>query len=340
MILPEFKIRNEEREPRGNSGSPDFRTPRSAFTMVEIALSLAIIAFALVAIIGILPVGLSVQKDNREQTIINLDAAYLMDAIRHGPLGQDNLTNYIVSITQNSYKYQGKLANGLPGLSVPDFTSYTFTTNQTVVLKRIERRERRQSMLTSGFNIVGLLSMPKYVYLVPAAPPPPVLVVWSNTVTAVFRAINGPAVDQGQSQASKDFAFQYQVTIELARCAESPFLAGGSWVNLTSPNNINVANPAATDLFYQALQKNQFEMRLTFRWPVLPNGQLGGGRQVFRSSVTGTYLTSSPPLPPLSPNNPQPYNSYANMPMGASYAYPNEALLFFMQPDTYTTQLP
>ncbi|MGB6501305.1 MAG: hypothetical protein WBG19_07905, partial [Thermoplasmata archaeon] len=84
--------------------------------MVEIALSLAIIAFALVAIIGILPAGLSVQKDNREQTVINLDAAYLMDAIRHGPLGQDNLTNYIVSITQNSFKLQGQLANGLTGL--------------------------------------------------------------------------------------------------------------------------------------------------------------------------------------------------------------------------------
>jgi type II secretory pathway pseudopilin PulG len=56
------------------------RNPKSlrAFTMVEIALSLAIIGFALIAIIGVLPAGLSVQKDNREQTVINLDAAYLM----------------------------------------------------------------------------------------------------------------------------------------------------------------------------------------------------------------------------------------------------------------------
>ena len=87
------------------------RAPRSerAFTMVEIALSLAIIGFALVAIIGVLPAGLSVQKDNREQTVINLDAAYLMDAIRSGPLGQDNLTNYVVIITQISDQYQGTI---------------------------------------------------------------------------------------------------------------------------------------------------------------------------------------------------------------------------------------
>jgi hypothetical protein len=306
--------------------------------MVEIALSLAIIAFALVAIIGILPAGLSVQKDNREQTVINLDAAYLMDTIRHGPLGQDNLTNYIVSITQNSYEYQGKLANGLPGLSVPNLTSYTYTSNQTVISNAFTGVSATNSMLTDGFNIVGLLSMPKYIYLVPPAPPPLGLIVWSNTVTAVFRAINGPAVDQGQSQASRDFAFQYQVTIELAPSADSPFNALGNWVNLTAPGYINTSNLAASDSFSQALQKNSFEMRLTFRWPVLPNGQLGAGRQVFRSSFGGSYLASSPPLPPLPVNNPQPYNIYP-LPLGASYAYPNKALLFFVQPD-YTTQLP
>ena len=38
----------------------------SAFTMVEIALALAIIGFALVAIIGVLPFGLNVQRQNRE----------------------------------------------------------------------------------------------------------------------------------------------------------------------------------------------------------------------------------------------------------------------------------
>jgi hypothetical protein len=48
----------------------------SAFTMVEIAISLAVIGFALVAIIGVLPRGLRVQRENREETIINQDAGH------------------------------------------------------------------------------------------------------------------------------------------------------------------------------------------------------------------------------------------------------------------------
>jgi type II secretory pathway pseudopilin PulG len=304
----------------------------SAFTMVEIALSLAIIAFALVAIIGILPAGLSVQKDNREQTIINLDAAYLMDAIRRGPLGQDNLTNYIVSISQNCWRYNGNVINGPPATG-GTLGTYTYTTNQTVINDPVNGTSTTGPMLTSGFNIIGFLSMPKYAYSVTFGS----YSLYSNTVTAVFRAINAPAVDQGLSQASRDFAFQYQVTIELAPTAQSPFAAkDGDWLNVSAPNYINAINPFASDTTFQALQANLYEMRLTFRWPVLPNGQLGAGRQVFRSTEVGNYLTTVPPLPPLSPNNPQPFNRYP-LPQGASYAYPNGALLFFMQPDTFTT---
>ena len=39
--------------------------------MVEIAISLAIIGIALVAIIGVLPMGMQIQRANREQTVIN-----------------------------------------------------------------------------------------------------------------------------------------------------------------------------------------------------------------------------------------------------------------------------
>jgi len=47
--------------------------------MVEIALCIAVVAFALVAILGVMPTGLQVQKDNREDTII----------IRTGPSGSN-----------------------------------------------------------------------------------------------------------------------------------------------------------------------------------------------------------------------------------------------------------
>ena len=68
------------------------------FTMVEIAIALGVIGFALVAIIGILPVGLEVQRDNRSETIINQDATFWLDAIRSGARGLDDLTNWVEEI--------------------------------------------------------------------------------------------------------------------------------------------------------------------------------------------------------------------------------------------------
>jgi type II secretory pathway pseudopilin PulG len=56
----------------------------AGFTMAEIAIALGVIAVALIAIIGILPSGLQVQRDNREETIINQDARVLLQAIRTG----------------------------------------------------------------------------------------------------------------------------------------------------------------------------------------------------------------------------------------------------------------
>src|SRR5690242_17584022 len=70
-----------------------------AFTMIEIAISLAVIGFALVAIIGILPIGMNVQKENRQETIINQDGNMFMEAIRFGGRGFDDLTNYVVAVT-------------------------------------------------------------------------------------------------------------------------------------------------------------------------------------------------------------------------------------------------
>ena len=52
----------------------------------------AVIGFALVAIVGVLPIGLNVQKDNREETVINFDANYLIDAIRSGVAGSSTIT--------------------------------------------------------------------------------------------------------------------------------------------------------------------------------------------------------------------------------------------------------
>jgi type II secretory pathway pseudopilin PulG len=73
------------------------------FTMVEIAICLAVIGFALVAIIGVLPLGIQVQSDNRQEAIINHDGAYFLDAIRKGAPAED-LSNYVeeISITYSN----------------------------------------------------------------------------------------------------------------------------------------------------------------------------------------------------------------------------------------------
>src|SRR5215213_1203616 len=71
-----------------------------AFTMIEIAIALGVIAFALVAIIGVLPMGMQAQKDNREDTIVNQDARVLLDAIHSGgrSIASLDLGSYVVAI--------------------------------------------------------------------------------------------------------------------------------------------------------------------------------------------------------------------------------------------------
>src|SRR5215211_2414453 len=79
-------------------GPPKGRTrtiSSGAFTLVEIAIAIGIIGFALVAIIGILPAGLQVQRDNKEDTIINQEGTYLMEAIRNGAQDMDHLNGFI-----------------------------------------------------------------------------------------------------------------------------------------------------------------------------------------------------------------------------------------------------
>jgi len=58
--------------------------PHAAFTLIEIAIAIGVIGFALVAIIGILPTGLEVQRDNRTETILNQDGTFWLEAIRNG----------------------------------------------------------------------------------------------------------------------------------------------------------------------------------------------------------------------------------------------------------------
>src|SRR6266404_3688824 len=219
----------------------------AAFTMVEIALSLAVIGFALVAIIGVLPAGMSVQRDNREETLINFDAAFLIDSIRSGAqnmvgLGQNDLTNYVLAITNISTVCN---INGIPDPTTSR-TNWFNTTNHSfngVVIPG--------NLLTNSSIIVGLLSMPKYVPVIKAS----TLTIISNFVTADFRTISGAAVDQGASQSARDFAFSYRVTVEIIPSSSFPYSVQKvgvqnvdvqnltNWENFASPGTDKQGNP-------------------------------------------------------------------------------------------------
>ncbi|MCU0784399.1 MAG: type II secretion system GspH family protein, partial [Verrucomicrobia bacterium] len=181
----------------------------SAFTMVEIAISLAIIGFALVAIIGVLPIGMDAQKNNRQETIINQDAAYWMEAIRNGAQGLDDLTNYVeeIVITSNNY------VTGASG-------QIRYTQTQPLGYE-----------ITNGFRIIGLLSTPKYVYN-------DQLLIQSNYVFAYVRALSGAASEKApQTNSSiKDLAFRYRLVPEVI-----PY---SGWDNESAPSLHSLHNPA------------------------------------------------------------------------------------------------
>jgi type II secretory pathway pseudopilin PulG len=264
----------------------------AAFTLIEIALSLAVIGFALVAIIGILPTGLTVQKENREETLINFEAAFLMDAIRNGSRGQEDLTNYVMVITNRFYHYTFNRAgtNLDTAYGTNHYNAFTYTNYE------LDGVAYSTPFLTNGANIVGLLSTPKYEVtynrINPADPnsgtDPSSGSFTSNYVSADFRSLSGPVVDQGVNAASRDFAFRYRVEPEIV--GDSPF--DSSWVDFNLAGLSAAEKIARSNYWAMArnLQGNVSQARLRFKWPILANGKPGNGRQVFRTAASGSIV--------------------------------------------------
>ena len=206
------------------------RERSAAFTMVEIALCLAIIGFALVAIIGVLPLGLQTQKDSRADTIINKDGMLLMEAIRSGARGFDELTNYV----------------------------------DAIFISRNGQKPQTNKFLTTGQQVIGLLSTPKYIDLGNGR-------FLTNTVTASMRGVSGAATEHLPNASSRDMAFTYLVRSEIIRFTNAPV----AFV----PTNY--------------LSTNLYELRLRFLWPVLANGNAGEGRKTFRTLVNGHLIQTN-----------------------------------------------
>jgi len=259
--------------------------------MIEIAICLAIIGIALVSIIGVLPMGLNVQKDNREETIINQDATVFMEYIRNGassPYGSD-LTNYVYAITNSQTRYNN------PGVTTvvptPGWGNNTYLTNNA--------------------RIIGLLSTPEYI----AADGTPLNNLfsggYSNYVVAYVRSISGPASEKPPQDNNiiRGDAFSYKIVCENVPVAmafslwQAQSYGAGSQVfynsfywqatATTSSGDIPGASALWKQVVYpQQLAANLHELRLTFLWPLLPNGKTGNGRQTFRTAVAGQIVTN------------------------------------------------
>jgi hypothetical protein len=217
--------------------------------MVEIAISIAIVAFALVAIIGVLPTGLNVQKDNREDAAINRDGAFLLEAIKQG----SNAVNF--DMLSNNFVY----ATCRVGTAGVLYTNYNAQSN------------------LSPLHIIGLLSRPS----VDAAG-------FANVSRAQFRAFSGPLSDMASNAQTLAFSFQAEVKIQPvfnyldpAAVAQPPGSANYS-VPLSNYHRYLASGPDSTNLWDVQLTIQSPAHGAT------PGSSVGPRRQFFRTLVHGS----------------------------------------------------
>jgi prepilin-type N-terminal cleavage/methylation domain-containing protein len=262
-----------------------------AFTMIEIAISLAVIGIALVAIIGVLPIGMRAQRDNRERTLINQDATVFLQAIRSGAQGLDDLTNYVYAITNSwtFYNRSGVLAgSGVNGYTYSQFSianGYFYPPGNGLPINR-------------GMVIIGLLSTPEITDLVGNPTNNLFSGGYSNHLVAYVHSISGPAVEKPpqNNDILRSDSFSYHLIC----------------VNAAVPVDTNLFNstlyPDGPPIYDRQLAANLRELRLTFLWPQLPNGRLAPlpASQTYRQLICGqmiqtNYLNRGPRLYILQP---------------------------------------
>lgn len=240
---------------------PDlWRRGQSAFTMVEIAICIAVVAFALVAIIGVMPTGLQVQRQNREDTIIEQEGNFWLEAIRSGSRGLNYLTNYVEVIHVETLTKRP---------AQPNFRA--LTTDHSY-----------RSGFENGEDIIGLLSIPRY-YDVNG------LVVKTPSLFSYVRALTGSAAEK---TPHNDFGFMYRLTPELL-----PYNAGGGMNTNFHEFGLAPAEAAARSNLWvrtKTLGANLYQLKLTLQWPVYPRKgrlEVGNNRKVFRTLVGGSLWT-------------------------------------------------
>jgi type II secretory pathway pseudopilin PulG len=239
---------------------------RSAFTLVEIALCIAVVSIAMVAIIGVLPAGLNVQRQNREESVLTQDAELLLNAIRGGQVGLHDLVNYADRVTLiRQYRdgspartnfYHGPLVSGNAEGSEP---------------------------FIDTFQLIGLVSRPRYT-TEPSPNNPNGAIAVTNTLRLEMRTMSGsmanqPVIRSGNTRTPGsdpriDFAFRYLVTVE----------------NVTRQG---VRVPGDELRPVDTTAGGVSEIRLTLEWPLNRSGpkpqqfKLGLSRREFRTELVG-----------------------------------------------------
>jgi hypothetical protein len=182
-----------------------------------------------------------------------------IEALTKGARGLNDLTNYVYFITNNRVFFN----NGTPSVQPLGYDS---------------------TFLTTGARIVGLMSTPQYTD-VPGNPIGSLVGGngVSNHIIAYVRSISGaasekppqdnPIIRGGKDDSGDSFAYH-------VLCVNAPVAMDTNLYNAT----LYPDGPPAYD---KQLAANLRELRLTFFWPIQPNGKVGTGRQSYRTLVTG-----------------------------------------------------
>ena len=233
-----------------------------------------------------------------------------MEYIRNGARGADDLTNYVFAITNYWGKYNpGGVPSGVSGVN-----GYTYG-NNSVVLGYIWP-PGSGSPINNGTNIIGLLSTPEYL----DASGLPINNLfsggYSNHIVACVRSISGPASEKppqdngtilGGSLGYKIVCENVPVAVYTPPLWQAQPYNAGDYVSYTLSGQTtywqaNAPTLAADEpslsslwariLYPQQLAANLHELRLTFLWPLLPNGKTVKG-QTFRTTVAGQIVQTN-----------------------------------------------
>ncbi len=268
MRIPQFK---KDASRNGGGGSVQ---GQAAFTMVEIALCLGIIAIALVAIIGVMPTGLQVQKNNRIDTILDRDGQYFLEAIRSGALRSAELTNYVLAITYSN--------------SVGNVVVHTNSPSGNV-------RGNQINDLTNGQAVIGLLSTPRYFTDNQGR-------VITNYIRALVRSVTSTAEERSNQWRSRQvgeplpFGFVYLLSTEVIPLNIQPPVLTNWTASDLSP--LEVQTYSNNWLRARNQSTNFSELRLSLQGPVFFRGpvlDVAGRPRIFRTLVSGRLIQTDDP---------------------------------------------